>query len=191
MNSTEKGVRCQMEGRKLYRSRDDQMLGGVCAGIADYFEMDASIVRMLAVVLAVIGNAAVVIAYIVMWIVVPETPLDQAAAQAPAAPAAGPTSPPPAATPFAAASATSVEPPVPAPATTTAPPSTQLSAQVQGGIRSGVVWFGVILIVFGAMLLADLVYPDLSIWGFWPATLLGLFFIAGGIHTMLTKGGDV
>lgn len=179
-----------MEGRKLYRSRDDQMLGGVCAGIADYFEMDASIVRMLVVVLAVVGNAAVVIAYIVMWVVVPETPLGQVVAESSAAPAAVPTSPPPAAAPFAPASTTSVEPPAPAPATAVAPPSTQLSEQVQGGIRSGVVWFGVILIVFGAMLLADLVYPDLSIWGFWPATLLGLFFVAGGIHTMLTKGGD-
>lgn len=181
-----------MEARKLYRSRDDQMLGGVCAGIADYFEMDASIVRMLAVVLAVVGNAAVVIAYIVMWVVVPETPLDHVSTEPSAAPVAVPDSPTPVVSAAAAAAPASTTP-VESPASTpvmTAAPSTQLSEQVQGGIRSGVVWFGVILIVFGALLLVDLVYPDLSIWGFWPATLLGLFFVAGGIHTMLTKGGD-
>ncbi len=176
-----------MTERKLYRSRSDQMLGGVCAGIADYFEMDPSIVRMLAVVLAVIGNFAVVIAYIVLWVVVPEEPPLEPATQSVAgdgqtSDAAQASTPPVAPTP----SVTPTPPAAPAPTAPTAPYGTVVTE----GVRTGVVWFGVILIVFGMALLADLVYPDLNLWGFWPATMLGLLIVASGVHTMVTKGGD-
>ena len=57
--------------RKLYRSTREKMLGGVCGGIAEYFDVDPTIVR-LAFVLTVLAGGAGFIAYIIMWIVVPQ-----------------------------------------------------------------------------------------------------------------------
>ncbi len=59
--------------KKLYRSRTDRMLGGVCGGIAEYFNVDPTLIRLLAVVLIMAGGAAI-IAYIIAWIVIPEEP---------------------------------------------------------------------------------------------------------------------
>ena len=60
--------------KKLYRSARDGMLGGVAAGIAEYFDIDPIIVR-LAFVLFVFAGGAGVIVYLIMWIVVPQAPL--------------------------------------------------------------------------------------------------------------------
>jgi phage shock protein C len=59
--------------RKLYRSRTDRKLAGVCGGLAHYFNLDATLIRVLFVVLAVLGGAGLVI-YLVMWIIVPNEP---------------------------------------------------------------------------------------------------------------------
>jgi len=61
--------------RKLYRSRNDQVIGGVCSGIAEYFGVDTVIVRLLAALAVFIGGGGVM-AYIIMWIVIPEKPSD-------------------------------------------------------------------------------------------------------------------
>lgn len=50
------------------------MIGGVAGGVADYFGIDSALVRLLAVVLAVTGPGVPI--YIIMWIVVPEAPVD-------------------------------------------------------------------------------------------------------------------
>lgn len=61
--------------KRLYRSRKDQMLGGVCGGVAEYFDVDPSIVRILWVVFTFSGMP--LIAYIVAWIILPlQRPLD-------------------------------------------------------------------------------------------------------------------
>ena len=60
--------------RRLYRSRRDSILGGVAAGVADYFDMDPSIVRVVWAVLALVTGGIFLVLYIVMWIVVPEGP---------------------------------------------------------------------------------------------------------------------
>jgi phage shock protein C len=59
--------------KKLYRSRQDQIVGGVCGGIAEYFGIDATLVRLAFVLFALIEGAGV-IAYIIAWIIVPERP---------------------------------------------------------------------------------------------------------------------
>jgi phage shock protein C len=59
--------------RKLYRSRTDRKLAGVCGGLARYFNADATLVRVLFVVLALLGGPGLVI-YLVLWIFVPEEP---------------------------------------------------------------------------------------------------------------------
>jgi phage shock protein C len=59
------------EPRKLYRSRSQRMIAGVCGGLADYFNIDATLVRVLFLLLAVFGGTGLVI-YLVMWIIVPD-----------------------------------------------------------------------------------------------------------------------
>lgn len=61
------------EYKRLYRSRHDRMIGGVCGGLAQYFHMDPTVIRLLAVLGLVIAGGTFW-AYIVMMIVVPEEP---------------------------------------------------------------------------------------------------------------------
>jgi phage shock protein C len=63
-----------MDGpRKLYRSRSNRQLAGVCGGVAKYFNIDPTLVRVLFVVFAVLGGPGL-LAYILLWIIVPEEP---------------------------------------------------------------------------------------------------------------------
>jgi phage shock protein C len=59
------------EPRKLYRSQSQRMIAGVCGGLADYFSIDATLIRVLFLLLAVFGGSGLVI-YVVMWIIVPD-----------------------------------------------------------------------------------------------------------------------
>ena len=64
--------------KKLYRVMENKMLTGVCTGLAEYFDMDLNLVR----VLAVIGGLVffpVVIAYAAMSFILPEKPVTEAA----------------------------------------------------------------------------------------------------------------
>jgi phage shock protein C len=56
--------------RRFLRSRRDSVLGGVCGGLGEYFAVDATLVRIGAVVLAVVGGFSL-LAYPIMWIFVP------------------------------------------------------------------------------------------------------------------------
>ena len=55
--------------RKLYRSKTDRVLARVCGGLAQYFNLDATLIR----VLAVLGGAGLVV-YVAVWIIVPNQP---------------------------------------------------------------------------------------------------------------------
>jgi phage shock protein PspC (stress-responsive transcriptional regulator) len=57
--------------KTLHRSTTNRVFGGVCAGIADYFDLDPILIRLLFVFMAVFGGAGV-IAYIIAWIIMPE-----------------------------------------------------------------------------------------------------------------------
>ena len=57
--------------KRLVRSQD-RMLGGVCAGVADYFGLDVNLVRILTVIATVLGVGSLVIVYIALWIILPE-----------------------------------------------------------------------------------------------------------------------
>ncbi|MFO7776896.1 MAG: PspC domain-containing protein [Nitriliruptoraceae bacterium] len=59
--------------RKLYRSRSDRMLAGVCGGLADYLGVDVTVVRLIAVATIVLPGPSI-IAYLLAWIIVPEEP---------------------------------------------------------------------------------------------------------------------
>lgn len=57
--------------KRLYRaSKNDSVIGGVCAGIANYFNIDPVIVRILAILLALLHGAGI-LAYLIAWIIIP------------------------------------------------------------------------------------------------------------------------
>jgi phage shock protein C len=60
--------------RKIYRSRVDSKIAGVCGGIAEYFNIDPVIVRILAVV-SILAKGAGLVAYLIAWIVIPKARL--------------------------------------------------------------------------------------------------------------------
>ena len=57
--------------RQLARSETDRRIGGVCGGIAEYFDIDPTIVRVVFVLAALLGGPGLLI-YIVLWIVLPK-----------------------------------------------------------------------------------------------------------------------
>ena len=63
------------EIKRLFRSRDERMLGGVCGGLAEYLHTDPTLIRVLFVLFAPAGGPGI-IAYLIMWIVVPLEPSD-------------------------------------------------------------------------------------------------------------------
>ena len=64
----------QQQAKRLYRSRTERRISGVCGGLADYFNVDPSLVRLLFVLgLLLVGGTFW--AYIIMMIVIPEEPL--------------------------------------------------------------------------------------------------------------------
>jgi phage shock protein C len=64
-----------MEQKKLYRSKNNRMIAGVCGGLAVYFNMDPVLVRVLAVVLTLFSGAGI-LGYIVLWAITPEEGAD-------------------------------------------------------------------------------------------------------------------
>lgn len=64
--------------KKLARSRRDKKIAGVCAGFAEYLDMDATLVRLIWLMLAFFGGWGL-IGYFVAWIIMPEEPTTQVA----------------------------------------------------------------------------------------------------------------
>jgi len=62
-----------MSKKRLYRSKKDCMIAGVCGGIAEYFNIDPTLVRIIAV-LTIFINGIGLIAYLIAWIVIPQNP---------------------------------------------------------------------------------------------------------------------
>ena len=57
--------------KKLYRSYDSKIIGGVCGGLAEYFDVDPTLVRIITIALAIIAHPVIII-YIVGWIIIPQ-----------------------------------------------------------------------------------------------------------------------
>lgn len=60
--------------KKLYRSRENSMIAGVCAGLGDYLQVDPTIIRLIIVLLAFYKFLGVVV-YIVLAIIIPKAPV--------------------------------------------------------------------------------------------------------------------
>jgi phage shock protein C len=57
--------------KKLYRSQKQKIVAGVCGGIAEYFEIDPVLIRLIWIVLIVFGGTGV-LAYLIAWIIIPQ-----------------------------------------------------------------------------------------------------------------------
>ena len=63
-----------MDKKKLYRSTTDRKIAGVCGGLAEYFGIDSTVIRLIFLALLVFGIAPIILLYVIMWIVMPEPP---------------------------------------------------------------------------------------------------------------------
>ena len=61
--------------KRLYRARDERMIWGICGGIAKYFNVDPTLVRVIAVLLIVFGGW-IIIAYIILRFLIPLEPIE-------------------------------------------------------------------------------------------------------------------
>lgn len=60
--------------KKLMRSRKDKMIAGVCGGIAEYFNQDPTLVRIIYVLVSIFSIAFPgILVYIILWLVIPES----------------------------------------------------------------------------------------------------------------------
>jgi phage shock protein PspC (stress-responsive transcriptional regulator) len=66
--------------QELRRSTDDRMLAGVAGGLARYFDVDATLVRIAFVVLTIVGGGAGVPLYLAAWLLIPEDGADKSIA---------------------------------------------------------------------------------------------------------------
>ncbi|HEX2141541.1 MAG TPA: PspC domain-containing protein [Candidatus Limnocylindria bacterium] len=144
--------------RRLYRSRTDSVIGGVAGGVAEYLDVDPSIVRIVWAILAIVTGGIFFVLYIVMWIVVPEGPAQYA----------GPMPPP-------AAEGDSAEMPAGEPAASGQPAWTapQEPPPHRGSSVAPMV-FGLLLIGLGAWFLLDEYVPWLDSDLLWPIGLVAL-----------------
>jgi phage shock protein C len=130
--------------RRLYRCRHDRRIAGVASGVAEYFDLDPSLVRVLWLV-SIFFGAVTLVLYIGMWLIVPLEPMTEAELSAAGAGPAG---------------------------------SAAGHHHRTTGESRWSLWFGLILVLCGALALIDVALPGWSASRyFWPLLLVG----AGGI----------
>lgn len=59
--------------KRLQRSRTEKMIGGVCGGLAEYFDVDPTIVRVIWVIITLMAGFGV-LAYLILWVIIPQEP---------------------------------------------------------------------------------------------------------------------
>jgi len=69
--------------KRLYRSRTDQILGGICGGLGEHIDVDPSIIRLVWVIVTLLSLGTGIIVYLAAWIIIPQSP-EEPAQQTPA-----------------------------------------------------------------------------------------------------------
>ena len=64
-----------MQKKKLERSRTESMIAGVCGGLADYFGVDPTVMRLIFVLMVLLGGHGLLV-YLILWIIMPRRPVD-------------------------------------------------------------------------------------------------------------------
>ena len=65
------------EPKKLFRSRHNRMLAGVCGGLAEYFNIDPTMMRVITIILTVTPFVPAGIIYALLWLLIPERGINQ------------------------------------------------------------------------------------------------------------------
>ena len=170
--------------RRLYRSRTDSVIGGVAGGVAEYLDVDPSIVRIVWAVLAIVTGGIFLVLYVVMWIVVPEGSPGPAAPYQPGpgavpgwTPPEGTTAAPPAdASAMPAADDAAETPGDDTQAASTwsaAPPGGYAAPERRGGSGASMV-FGLLLVLLGVWFLIDEYVPGFDSDLLWPIALVAI-----------------
>src|SRR6185437_9394478 len=60
--------------QRIYRSRTDHMLSGVCGGLGQYFAIDSTVIRLSFVVGTILTSGVLIVLYVAMWLIIPEEP---------------------------------------------------------------------------------------------------------------------
>ena len=144
--------------KKLYRSTTDKMIGGVAGGLAEYFDIDATLIRVLFIVVVFLGGGGI-IAYIILWIVVPEKPYEI------------PNNP-----------LTKSPPEDESGAGFSSDETNTESFNMSNGSIAGPVthtnikqlWVAIVLIVIGGLLLLDNFFPHSNVDQYWPVILIAI-----------------
>ena len=63
-----------MVQKRLYRSRKERIIGGVCGGIAEYLDADPTIIRLIWALITIVSVGIGLIFYLIAWIIIPESP---------------------------------------------------------------------------------------------------------------------
>jgi len=72
-----------MAAKRLYRSLSQKMIAGVCGGLAEYFDLDVSLVRLVFVGIAIISAfIPMFVFYVIAWIVIPVEPRTSSSGEA-------------------------------------------------------------------------------------------------------------
>jgi phage shock protein C len=144
--------------KKLYRSTMDKMIGGVAGGLAEYFDIDSTLVRVLFIVVVFLGGGGI-IAYIILWIVVPQKPYEL------------PKSPFTQSPPESESGSTF----------STADNKSDSFSITNGSVASSLtkssnkqIWVAIILMVIGSLLLLDNIFPRFDFDHFWPILLIAI-----------------
>jgi phage shock protein C len=183
---------------RLYRSRDDRMLAGVAGGLAEMWDADPALIRIIWALLVIFTGGLALLVYIVMAIVVPEEDESWRATTAPAA-----------STSATAGAAPMTETSTPGSGWTT-PSPTDLAAREQaraareearaarrlaraergGGTSAGMI-LGGFLVLLGLFFLAREYLPNIDFDWFWPLILvaLGVLLLATSFRRGPRSGG--
>lgn len=149
--------------KRLYRSRKDRILGGVCSGLAEYFQVDVSLVRLLTLLIFFLGGVGFII-YLLAWFIIPE------------APAADSTSTPSAKEEERQEEREGGERSEPGRGGGEAREEPQVESSGAAAGRT----LGLILVVLGLVFLAHNLWPWMQLWYLWPLAL-----VAGGLYLLL------
>jgi phage shock protein C len=144
--------------KKLYRSTTDKMLGGVAGGLAEYFDIDYTLIRVLFIVVVFLGGGGI-IAYLILWIVVPQKPYEIPKG-------------------FQQGQSSDGSKENQFHQSTTEDQSFSVNnsgvASLESGYNNKQVWVAIVLIIIGGLLLLDNLFLGFNFDHYWPLILIGI-----------------
>jgi phage shock protein C len=151
-----------MENHRLYRSLEHRVIGGVAGGLAEYFDIDPVIVRLVFVIVTFAGGGGLLV-YLILWIVLPENPIPNFAFHQ-SKPGYAPSEP--------SAKDETVNSDNSDWQEKTEPSAEMFFANKQKERNAGGLIGGLVLITVGCLFLIDRFVPDIDFGDMWPVLLV-------------------